>query len=192
MPRFRETGVSLAGAPCNHLRPPCSPLFGSLLSQVGSPVGKPLKILGFPAALFCRLSLYFSLLPGSAARRRPVPPDCVRPADALIRRLRRVPNRVGEPAGDPLQIRENAVAPLIPQLGDRIREDPVVADEPDSWTRGAQPPFWGWSAWSDLRSSHDSFHPPGCAISLRNASAMRSPEVSASKARTNLPPGSMT
>ena len=63
--RFRETGVFLAGAPCNHLRPPCSPLFGSLLSQVGSPVGKPLKILGFPAALFCRLSLYFSLLPGS-------------------------------------------------------------------------------------------------------------------------------
>ena len=50
---------------------------GSLLSQVGSPVGKPLKILGFLAALggkkgqFCRLSLYFSLLPGSAARRRP-------------------------------------------------------------------------------------------------------------------------
>ena len=84
--RERETDVFLAGAPCNHLRPPCSPLFGSLLSQVGSPVGKPLKILGFPAALFCRLSLYFSLLPGSAARRRPVPPDCVRPADALIRR----------------------------------------------------------------------------------------------------------
>ena len=45
--RERETGVFLADAPCNHLRPPCSPLFGSLLSQVGSPVGKPLKILGF-------------------------------------------------------------------------------------------------------------------------------------------------
>ena len=34
--RERETDVFLAGAPCNHLRPPCSPLFGSLLSQVGS------------------------------------------------------------------------------------------------------------------------------------------------------------
>ncbi len=80
--RERETGVFLADAPCNHLRPPCSSLFGSLLSQVGSPVGKPLKILGFLAALggkkglFCRLSLYFSLLPGRADRRRPVLPDC--------------------------------------------------------------------------------------------------------------------
>ena len=72
----------LADAPCNHLRPPCSPLFGSLLSQVGSPVGKPLKILGFPAALggkkglFCRLSLYFSLTWGVSGQahslRRPL------------------------------------------------------------------------------------------------------------------------
>ncbi len=34
--------------------------------------------MGGKKGLFCRLSLYFSLLPGSAACRRPVPQDCVR------------------------------------------------------------------------------------------------------------------
>ena len=47
------------------------------------------------------------------------------------------------------------------------------------------------TSWSDLRSAHESFHRLGCAKSSRRASAIRSPEVSVSKARTNLPPGSM-
>ena len=52
---------------------PCFPLFGSLFRRAGRSFGKPLKLLVFPAALsgknglFLRLSLFFSLLAGSAA-----------------------------------------------------------------------------------------------------------------------------
>ena len=40
--------------------------------------------------------------------------------------LQRVPNRVREPAGDPLEIREHAVPPLVAEPSDRIREEFIV------------------------------------------------------------------
>jgi uncharacterized LabA/DUF88 family protein len=54
------------------------------------------------------------------------------PDDDAARAGRRVPDGVGIAPGDAFKVREHAIAPLIPQLRNRVREEPVVAHEPDS------------------------------------------------------------
>ena len=124
---------------------------------------------------------------------------------------RKEPSIVMEASGDPLgdlpiqaHLAEHRPRKSVVQIRPWLLPEPVgqsdraeVADEPDSRIRDGSNHirsrhFGAGLPWSNLRSTHWSFHLFGCAMSLRNSSAMRSPGVSASNARTNLPAGSMT
>ena len=103
----------------------------------------------------------------------------------------------GETACDPLKVGEHAIAALVPQAPDRVCEKLVIVHEPASGTRAVSnspPTTIYYNSLSRHLARNTPWLPPsrGCAMSSRNASAMRSPGVSASKARTNLPSGSMT
>src|ERR1700737_1330299 len=103
----------------------------------------------------------------------------------------------GKSACDPLKVSEHAIAPLAPQAPDRVCEKLVIVHEPASGSRAvSNSPATTiyYNSLSRHLARNTRWLPPsrGCAMSSRNASAMRSPGVSASKARTNLPSGSMT
>jgi hypothetical protein len=96
-----------------------------------------------------------------------------------------------------LKVGEHAIAPLVPQAPDRVCEKLVMfMSRPPEAARYPIVPAATiyYNSLSRHLARNIPWLPPsrGCAMSSRNASAMRSLGVSASKARTNLPSGSMT
>ena len=122
------------------------------------------------------------------------------PNDDIARALWRMPHPIGKMAGKALQIGKDAITPLTAQSGDRIGKKVVIV-------HGAPPKdFFASNGYRDgniseqfpnqlnrespSRPSVPSRRP--CVISSRKTSAIRSPDVPVSKARTNLPRGSTT
>src|ERR1700676_2034421 len=106
-----------------------------------------------------------------------------------------MPDRAGKSACDPLKVGEHAIAPLVPQAPDRVCEKLVIVHEPEAVRSSIVPAtILYYNSLSFHLARNTPWLPPsrGCAMSSRNAPAMRSPGVSASKVRTNLPSGSMT